>query len=382
MQVYKCFMKIVRQNLNLIIMYLAIFVVITVSFSGIATGQESQTFADAKVNLTVIDRDGSAASGALQDFLYERHKPVPLADDTEALQDALYSQEVSYVLFIPSGYEETLLTGGQPRLESTQSSGSYSDTYVDRQAERFISTTQAYLGSGLDISSAMEQAQADLSREAAVTMTQPEAQAAPPVFYYYKFLSYCLMLILIFGLCPVLMVFGRRPLAMRMNASALPMARKNLILGLGAATLAVVFFAILILVGFVMYGSEMLQPGLSLCIANALCFLAFSLALAFLIGQFATSGGMLSAIANAVVLAMCFLGGVFVPYEFMGAGMQSVAQFIPTYWYVHVADLSINSTLAADTLGQIWQGMGIQILFAVALLAAALVVSRRKRVVA
>ena len=37
---------------------------------------------------------------------------------------------------------------------------------------------------------------------------------------------------------------------------------------------------------------------------------------------------------NVLSLVLCFLGGIFVPRQFFGAGVQKVAKTFPTYWYV------------------------------------------------
>ncbi|MDL2236999.1 ABC transporter permease [Christensenellaceae bacterium OttesenSCG-928-K19] len=379
MQVFKCFLKIVRQNIGMLIMYLMIFIILVAAFSNFGSTQQLESYSDTKVNLAIIDRDSSGASRALTGILAERHTLISLPDDVQALQDALYNRDVAYILFIPAGYEQTLLSGKSPMLENAQIPSSYSGEYVTHLVEGYTSTLGVYLGAGFSLADALINTANDLSSQAAVTMTHPEGAEAPGIYYYYKYLSYAVLLMIIFGLCPVLMVFNQKQIAMRMNSSALPLRSKNFGLGLGAIALAAICFAVLILFGFIMYGSDMLQSGALICLLNAACFLATSVTLAFLIGQLSKSGNMLSALANAVGLGLSFLGGVFVPLEVMGSDMQRIAQLFPTYWYVHVTDLSIGSGAASQLTTEMAQSMGIQLLFAAAFLAAALVVSRQKQ---
>ena len=112
---------------------------------------------------------------------------------------------------------------------------------------------------------------------------------------------------------------------------------------------------------------------------NAFVFLVVSVALAFLIGQVSKTSGMISAIANAVVLGMCFLGGVYVPIEFMGTTMGTVAKFFPTYWYVQSVQSAANHTTMASSTAPIFEGMGLQLIFAAALMCVALVVAKQKQ---
>jgi ABC-2 type transport system permease protein len=383
MQVFKCFFKIIRQNIGIISMYLVIFITLTVAFSGMGGQADAKTFADSRVNITIIDNDNSEVSEKLSGLLYGKHNRVDIANDTEALQDALYIRETSYVLFIPEGYGESVAAGSPLPLESAQIPNSFYSAYVDRMIDSFIAATGVYLDAGFSVSDSLDNAAADISGEAAVTLTQGQSYDVSPMYYYFKFLGYSIMLIAIFGICPVLMVFNRKNIAMRMDSSALPLRKKNIGLGGGTLVFSVVGYAALILLGFVMYGAEMVSESGRICMLNAACFVLISASLAYLIGQLATNGNVLSAIGNAVGLALCFLGGVFVPVELMSSAMQNIALFTPTYWYVHVAELSIGSgSLSAGVTDGIWQSMGIQLLFALAFMAAALVVSRYKKTAA
>ncbi len=53
-----------------------------------------------------------------------------------------------------------------------------------------------------------------------------------------------ILLAMIFGLGPVLMAFGKKETAMRMNSSALPLRKKNMGIGLGTLLLAAIVMAV------------------------------------------------------------------------------------------------------------------------------------------
>jgi len=382
MQVFRCFMKIVRHNLSQILIYLCVFIFLTIGFSAMGSDQHDKLFTDSKVNITVIDNDGSELSAAVEDVVYGRNNKVEVENDPQAFQDALYNRDIEYALFIPQGYEAGFLAGENPKLEGAQIPNSYSGVYVDNLIERFVSTVSVYTQAGEDLTNAIKMANKDISKETEVKLTGGVSFNMSPVYYYYSYMSYSLMLMMIFGLSPVLMAFAKKPLAMRMNSSALSLGGRNLGMGLGSAVLAAISFGVLVLIGFIMYGSEMLTPGSLICLLNGACFILLALAMAFFIGQIATSMNMLSAMANAIVLSLSFLGGIFVPTEIMSSGMKTIAQFMPTYWYVSVPKIAMSHTeLTQGMMTEIWQGMGIQILFAVAFMAIALVMSKRKTVV-
>ena len=72
---------------------------------------------------------------------------------------------------------------------------------------------------------------------------------------------------------------------------------------------------------------------------------------------------------------MSFLTGIFVPLEFLGDGIIKLAHLLPSYWYILGVRLIDNYTEGAD-LGLLWQYIGIQLLFAVAIIAIGLAYSK------
>ena len=79
MQVFKTFMKILKTRLTSAILYLVIFMVIAVIMAD--TAKDNNDYEDYKMSISVIDRDNSAESKRLQDFIFSGNKKVELADD-------------------------------------------------------------------------------------------------------------------------------------------------------------------------------------------------------------------------------------------------------------------------------------------------------------
>ena len=84
---------------------------------------------------------------------------------------------------------------------------------------------------------------------------------------------------------------------------------------------------------------------------------------------------------NIISLGMCFLGGAFVPLEFMGNDVKVVSQFLPVYWYEKANDILADfGHLTASAKGQFLQAIMIQLVFAAAFVCLVLVVEKYKRV--
>lgn len=72
MQVFKTFMKILKTRLTSAILYLVIFMVIAVIMAD--TAKDNNGYEDYKMSISVIDRDNSAESKRLQDFIFSGNK--------------------------------------------------------------------------------------------------------------------------------------------------------------------------------------------------------------------------------------------------------------------------------------------------------------------
>lgn len=84
MQVFKTFMKILRTRLTSAILYLVIFMVIAVIMAD--TAKDNNGYEDYKMSVSVIDRDNSAESKRLQDFIFSGNKKVELAQTAVSQQ--------------------------------------------------------------------------------------------------------------------------------------------------------------------------------------------------------------------------------------------------------------------------------------------------------
>ena len=70
----------------------------------------------------------------------------------------------------------------------------------------------------------------------------------------------------------------------------------------------------------------------ALAIASLCTFALVPLSLAYTLAQCGFREEALNAIANLGGMVMSFLGGAWVPLSLMGANVQAVARFTPTFW--------------------------------------------------
>ena len=118
-------------------------------------------------------------------------------------------------------------------------------------------------------------------------------------------------------------------------------------------------------------------PQLALALISFAIFALVPLSLAYTLAQCGFQGDALNAIANLGGMVMSFLGGAWVPLSLMGANVQAVAHFTPTFWMYDAVTCALGAQeVNASVLATVGIDLGIIALFAVAIVSAGLVAAR------
>ena len=380
MTVFKCYMKILRQNIGLVIMYLAIFFSVAIVMQFAAGKSEDSLFETASIDLGVVNEDGGTLAQGLVDYLSGIHHVVLMDNDPEQLQENLFYRNVEYILQIPADFYETCMVNGES-LKVTKVPGSYSSFYVDQQISSYLNTIQTYLAAGFSQEKAIQAVKEETHEPVTKLTFDSGTSDTSPYTYYFRYIPYLFLGALCYTMGYILMAFKKGDIQKRMEASAISVRRQSVEGLLATGMIGVVLWLIGFLGVTFMYGSRFWQSGLCVYyILNTFTMLIVALSLSYLIGMFITNSNLLSGVANLVSLAMCFLCGVFVPMDVMDKSVLKVAQFLPVYWYEQVNEiLSRHHTLSPEFLGQVLIGIGIQLLFAAAFISLILVVSRYRK---
>lgn len=380
MTVFKCYMKILRQNIGLVIMYLAIFFSVAIVMQFAAGKSEDSLFETASIDLGVVNEDGGTLAQGLVDYLSGIHHVVLMDNDPEQLQENLFYRNVEYILQIPADFYETCMVNGES-LKVTKVPGSYSSFYVDQQISSYLNTIQTYLAAGFSQEKAIQAVKEETHEPVTKLTFDSGTSDTSPYTYYFRYIPYLFLGALCYTMGYILMAFKKGDIQKRMEASAISVRRQSVEGLLATGMIGVVLWLIGFLGVTFMYGSRFWQSGLCVYyILNTFTMLIVALSLSYLIGMFITNSNLLSGVANLVSLAMCFLCGVFVPMDVMDKSVLKFAQFLPVYWYEQVNEiLSRHHTLSPELLGQVLIGIGIQLLFATAFISLILVVSRYRK---
>ena len=115
-------------------------------------------------------------------------------------------------------------------------------------------------------------------------------------------------------------------------------------------------------------------------ILNTLALLFCTLSVAFLAGTISPNRDALTGIVNILSLGMCFLGGTFVSLDVMSGSIKKISQFLPVYWYEKANDILTDFSVMTETArNQVFQAVGIQIVFGAAFFCLAVTAARYKQ---
>lgn len=380
MTVFKGYLLVIRRNLGTIIMYIAIFVgVAGMIQASYGSTKGLQGFTSVKLDVAVLDRDGGVLADALRQLLAREQNVKEIEDDQQVIQDELYYRNVEYVLVIPEGIEN-LVKDGEKGIQNITVPNSVMGFYVDQQVNMLLNQIRVYLACGYSMEESCEKALSLGAKEASVELLDVNGNAGirPDYNYYFGYMPYAFLGAIIMAMSLVIMEFKKKEVRRRMQSSAVPFRRQNLAAIASFLVIGGGIWLICMAIQTVLYrGGIFRDSNAGYYLLNSLVCMLVALSLGYISGMAAGSPVALSGINNVVSLGLCFLGGIFVPLEMLGGAVGKIAQFLPTYWYSTINGiLGDYEVLGVEMRRTIWQGLGIQALFAAACFGIALAIRR------
>ncbi len=383
MQVFKAYFKIMLRHKVSLLIYLAVFFIVSVLISSSMKGQTSAQFSEAKSNIAIINEDGdSALTKGLTDYLDSNATLVAIKDNTEDIQDALFYGNVDYVLRIPKGFAQSFLSGKEDvTVQKTAPTLSAASASVDLLVNKYLNLAELYTKNmpGINAEEVASYVLRDLKITSQADFAADAKQTATDnLSLYFQIIAYSILAMMITGVTTTMMSFNEKYFNMRNQCSPLSMKSVNLQIVLANAFFAFAVWVSMCAFTFIMYGQFVLSSGTALLCINALVFTVASLGIGFLAGKFVSSHVEQSAVTNVVALGMSFISGVFVSQHLLGDSVLKIASFTPAYWYIkalndirNIPDYSVVSITPALNC------MLIELGFAAAFIVLALALSRK-----
>lgn len=390
MQVFKTALRVVLTHPVYVIVYVGFLSLLGLFVAmGVTPDADAGRYEASKAPFAVVDRDSSLLSEHLAAFLEEHGQRVDVADEPFVLQDAVATGQTRCVLVVPEGYEQAFLeaarTGAdEPAIESAFSYGTMAGTLIDQQANQYLGLVRTAAALEPDASAAEVLARADEAAAHSVDVetmqTKDGAVPADRFAFYLQWCAYTLTAAIIVCVSLLMSAFNRTDVLRRTQVG--PMSSMRLGLHKAAASLlvTVAVWVVTCGIGLAAFGHTLEGvPGgaVALMLAASFAFALVPLALGFLLGQLGVGEATANAVGNIGGMVMTFMGGAWVSLDLLGAEMQTVAKFFPTYWYTQAVTESVHlGEVTWDAAAPVLAAIGIVALFAAAIFAVALAAGR------
>ncbi len=385
MTVFKGFLTLTKRNLGMMFLYIAIFLTISIFVQKALGSSNANGFEPERLDIAVIDRDRGTLAKGFTNYLGMFHNIKEMPDDKSVLQDRLFYRDIYYVVTIPDNFEKKCLENNE-KLPVTKVPGSTSSYYVDQQINSFFNSMRTMTTGGFSVSEALEHIETYASVSPKVTLidkTGHSGNMAEHAFMF-QYMPYIILSILCYVLSYIMLSFGNADIKKRILCSCISSRSMNLQLILGHITIGLGIWIICIIMPVTLYRETFLtDPNMPYYLINSFLMMLVSLSIAFFISSFPLREEIINGIVNVITLGMSFTCGVFVSMDILGKEVKALAHFLPVYWYEIVNGLlAENSSLSSAQTIELWQGYGIQALFAIAFLAAAMVLRRTRTMAA
>ena len=257
MTVFRCYMKITKKNISIVLMYFVIFTIVSLIMFYAGRGDDgSGKFTSSRLNAGIVDNDKSGVSEKLADYLSKLHNADMLENDISALQEKMYYNRYEIIIQIPEGFSENLLSG-DAKVSVTQQPGSYSYMYVESQINDFINRIIKYNIAGYTMEESFEKVQ-DV-KESKVTLIDVNGNGGnmPDFAFLFQFFPYTSIAILGNLLGIILCSFRKKEVKNRIAASAVSLRRQSAEAFLSFIVIGVIVWAAFLALVFAIRGKEL-----------------------------------------------------------------------------------------------------------------------------
>lgn len=348
MTTYRAILQILKKNKGSLLLGIIIMAVITLFYAGQLT-QDAEELTGAKI--AVLSKDNSEIEKGFVDYLAKQHTIVKLKDTSQkSLDDALYFGEVEYILEIPKNFSENLSNGKSVKLASKTRPATFSQSLVDTTINNYLNTYLTYRKQmpNLDQTELLKQTEKTLSKNGEIHFDSSyhERKKQSVTGQIYNLLAYGMFMSIFSGYAVVNLAFNREVISRRNSCS--PISRRKLSRKISIGNLLYSIFCWVIFLAFVLLVTRnSVDQVMGYFVLNTIGFFAAIVSFSILVTSIMQNEDTIAGINNIFIMGSCFVGGVFVPSEFLPNAVNKIAAFTPTYWFAQNNEL-IGKTMNFD----------------------------------
>ena len=220
MTVFKTFFKILNKCKLPIIMY----TVFLIGFGGfnMQTSGNSISFVATKPDVLIINQDEEIGlTQNLIKYIKENSNIINVQDNEEAISDALFYRDVSYIIYIPKNYRQDFLNGQDPKIK-VKSTGMAQASFAEMLLNRYIKVANTYKDNVELEEELINKINETLSKQTEIEITSKlDIDHLSKATFYYNFASYSILAGCVYVICLILCSFKEEKIRKRTIISSI-----------------------------------------------------------------------------------------------------------------------------------------------------------------
>ena len=364
MQVFRKFFKVALAVKSRLIVAVCIGVFMIVFLNGQSDTSKTTKFESTNLNIAVIDEDDSEISRGIVEYLKSIHSVDTTKHEEDLYKDRLFYQDIVSKVVINKGSGESILNGKDADITNLYNESTPLGLFINNQINEYLSIVQKKINEGKDIKIALDEAKEAMDSTNFVSIKE-EKKDAEGFAISFNFLPYVVMVTLFSSVLYAMLAFNEKEVKNRTLVSSITPIQRGLGLVMGCICLSTIIYAVLLIVS-VYFGREQI-PSTRALILEVINLFIYTIVCNMVIFLVTVCSGKLNdsvmVIANGVSLTFAFLGGSFVPAQYLSESVKRVGRFTPNYWYSTAIDKIVDeasiSTIASAYFMQIAIGLAI-----------------------
>lgn len=314
MRIFKSYLKILKKNSLGIIIYLVIFIALSILFTFKSANNESDK--SININIAVINNSKDSFGNELKKHLGKSYNIVEIKDDKDVISESILTSYVDYVLKINE--DNSLI----------KYSVDVSDYMINSKIYEFVQIKEI-MSLGKNSSENTSKILGDNLKLKHYKQGDDAFKISESMYYYHNYLLFVILSIIIIGLYySERLLQGNRILV---SGTKLKDINKKLIASSIFYILSVwIIFMILFAISF---GKEVVGNSTAYkYILSSFIYLIPASGIGYFIGSISKTREANMAMQNIVTMLFAFISNVFIPFEFLPDFLKKVAIISPMYW--------------------------------------------------
>ena len=364
-------MKIVCKIIPVSLVFLAIFLVAAfISYSDEENVDDKENYSNVSVKINIVDQDKTELSKSLTRFLENGNEIVEVKDSDQARWDAIYYNEIGFSLVIKKGFQKSQGNDRKTSLKMLYAQSSLEGRYMEEKVMRYLSVYEGYKNGYLGTHGASQKRLCDeteFSLIDQVTTRKREDLSGDNISKMANTLNlavYPIFAVISYAICIGQKAMDREELKLKNLLT--PGGKKKAFFAELLSNQLVTLLTLVAVFGllFLVTAGEVLNQ------KWPMYFLNF-----FLLGQFTMTASYLAKIliserkrrilfVHAFSILGAFLSGAVIPIASLSSQVEKVARIVPGYYFSKINNrLTSLNIVAGDNYHQIFQWMGILVLY-------------------